>query len=177
MNKDPGASSLIWEGLEIPADIPPFSLSDALTHSARFAMLAAQMGYRGYLNIDAIITDSGELMFNEVNARWGGGLALHVIGERLLGPRYADDHVVSSLRNARPAPLPEVLRLLQERRLHFDGDSREGVLVVAYDPTLADPMECLIVGSSRHRLREIEDTLLDALNGLAPAKMPAEAMN
>ena len=98
-DRKPNAKELVWIGLDIPAEIPSFSSANALTMSVQFAMLAAQIGYRGPINIDAIITDSGELIFNESNARWGGGLVLHTLGERLLGKRYADNHVLSSLRD------------------------------------------------------------------------------
>ncbi|AXE22218.1 hypothetical protein C0216_01065 [Streptomyces globosus] len=160
---DPGSTELVWVGLDIPAALPPALSAQAVHHSLRLAELTAQVGYRGHINIDAIATASGDLVFNEVNARWGGGLVAHDICERLLGSGYADRHVAATVRDVPPAPLDAVLRTLREERLHFSRDSSEGVFVLACDPSLVTPMECLVVGATRDRVREIEAQLRKAL--------------
>ncbi|MGW1194279.1 preATP grasp domain-containing protein [Streptomyces sp. NPDC002536] len=162
-DSDPEAAELVWVGLDIPAELPPFLSAQALTFSTRLATLIAQLGYRGHLNIDAIATDTGDIVFNEVNARWGGGLVAHDICARLLGERYADGHVASTVRDVQPAPLDDVLCILREHGLHFDRATREGVLVLACDPLLGNSMECLVVGATRDRVREIEAQLRAAL--------------
>lgn len=162
-DSNPNAKELVWVGLDIPADLPPFSSANALTMSAQFAMRAAQIGYRGPINIDAILTDSDEIIFNESNARWGGGLVLHMLGDRLLGKGYADQHVLSSLRDVKIPPKSEVLRVLQEYNLHFNPETKEGVLVLAYDTHEIDTMECLLIGASRSRVRQIETMLRKAV--------------
>ena len=68
---DPNAKELIWVGLEIPAELPDPWLHQAMVHGNRLAQFASGLGYRGYLNIDAIVTDGGELIFNEVNGALG----------------------------------------------------------------------------------------------------------
>ncbi|RVU20485.1 hypothetical protein EOT10_27870 [Streptomyces antnestii] len=155
---------LVWVGLDIPADLPPFSFGSAVTEAAKFAHLAADLGYQGYINIDAILTDSGELLFNESNARWGGGTILHAISERLVGTRYSDTHNVSSLRDVPPVPLPEALALLAEQEIAFDKSQGRGVIILACDPRLANMMECLIIGSSLDENRKIEGDLRKAVD-------------
>ncbi|MFI6683218.1 peptide ligase PGM1-related protein [Streptomyces sp. NPDC050485] len=162
-DSDPTSTELVWIGLDIPAELPPYLSANALNLSLRLATLVAEIGYRGHINIDAIATDTGELLFNEVNARWGGGLVAHNICERLIGERYADTHVISTLRDVPPASLSDVLRVLGERDLHFSRASQEGVLVLACDPLLTNNMECLVVGASRDRVREIEAKLREAM--------------
>lgn len=160
---NPLAKELQWIGLEIPADIPSFSFANVLSYTMQLVMLAAQIGYRGYLNIDAIITDENELIFNEVNARWGGGTILHTIGERLLGKQYADRYVLSSLRDVACPPLRDVINILQENNLHFNFASKEGILIVGCDEILTNTMECLLIGSSTSRVRELEKQLIKSL--------------
>lgn len=164
---DPGATSLDWIGLELPADVPAFTLANALTWSARYAQAAAQAGYRGYINIDALQAETGELIFNESNARWGGGLALHAVAARLLGTRYADTHFVRNLRDVRPVPLNDLLKVLDDRDLLFTAEAGEGVVVLAADPALSDPAECLLIGPSQERNHAIETAFRDVVGGPA----------
>ncbi|SDH92842.1 hypothetical protein SAMN05192558_103251 [Actinokineospora alba] len=164
---DPEATSLAWVGLELPADVPAFTLASALTWSMRFAMAAAQLGYRGYINIDALQAETGELIFNESNARWGGGLALHAVGERLLGPRYADTHFVRNLRDVNPVPLNDLLKVLGDNDLLFSRQAHEGVVVLAADPALVEPAECLIIGPSQERNHALEAAFRDVVSGLS----------
>lgn len=169
---DPAAGELVWVGLELPADLPSGTASRALTAAARMVGLAAALGYRGHINIDAIRTTDGAVLFNEVNARWGGSLALHTIGARLLGPDYADHHVISGLRDIPPLPLPDALRILRAEGLAFSADTEEGVVVVGIDPDLGAPLECVAVAPSRARAREIEAGLRRAT---APAVLTGGA--
>jgi hypothetical protein len=164
VDSNPEATCLVWVGLDIPAKLPSTSFANAISLSTRFATTAAGMGYRGYINIDAIVAEgTNELIFNEVNARWGGCSVLHCVGERLLGPQYADNHVLSSVRNIQAPPLAEVLRILQGKNLQFMPDKKEGVLVLACDELLTNTMECLLIASDFDRVRIIEETLMDAL--------------
>jgi hypothetical protein len=152
----PGTPYLVWEGLDLPADLRPATAAQALTQSAQLAAVCAGIGFRGHLNIDAILTADGRLFFNEINARFGGGTTLHHIGAMLFGERYADDHVISGLRTVNPITLPDAVELLRAHGLHYTAESGEGVLVVTYDSDLVRPTECVVVGPNRARVREIE---------------------
>ncbi|MFD6297239.1 hypothetical protein ACFWFU_20760 [Streptomyces sp. NPDC060235] len=165
----PQAKDLVWVGLDIPVDLPPFALGNAVTEAAKFARCAADLGYQGYINIDAILTSSGELFFNESNARWGGGTIMHAISERLLGPCYADDHAVSSLRDVPPVPLDQVLALLRKHRIAFDPATGEGVIVLACDPDRTNMMECLVLSHSLAENRKIEMVLRKEIDVLRSA--------
>ena len=156
---EPGAPRKVWLGLEIPADLPPGTAARALTESAQIAGTVAQLGYRGRINVDGVFTEDGSFFFSEVNARWGGCTSLHSIGERLLGPAYADDHVISGLRVVTPMRLPDAVALLRGHGLHFSPESGEGVLVLGCDGHLAKATECVLIGRTRERVREIEERL------------------
>lgn len=158
-----------WVGLEIPADVPAFTIAEALSQSAIFVAAIASMGYRGYLNVDAIVDGDGRLIFNEVNVRWGGGLVLHTIGARLLGPRYADRYVISSVRNVKPSSLPATLEGLRRHDLAFSPGADEGVVVVAVDPAGSNDTECLVLAATRSRISELETMLRQAVSELSVA--------
>ena len=65
-----------WGGLEWPlAALVPNAVVDSARHDAiRFIEMAARVGFRGYINIDAVYDERGRYWFNETNGRWGGGL-------------------------------------------------------------------------------------------------------
>jgi hypothetical protein len=156
---DAKATELVWVGLDTPTELPHASLAHALMHAGRFAALMARVGCRGHMNIDAIVTTQGELLFNESNVRWGGGSSLHAIGERLLSPRFADEYALSLVRDVKCPPRPEVVRMLSESSLRFSPSAREGVIVLACEEHEAGAMECLVIGRSRPRVRELERSL------------------
>jgi hypothetical protein len=153
-----------WIGLELPSSLRPSALAQALMYGSLFAKAVADVGYRGYMNIDGIVDRNGRVIFNEINARWGGGLVLHTIGSRLLGPSYADTHIVSSLRNVRPAPFAETVEVLQRKGIYFDPQSREGVLVVAHGPNATDDTECVVIAASQDRILQLADLTAEALD-------------
>lgn len=150
------ATELVWVGLDTPTSLPHFSLANAVTHAGRFAALAAQVGCRGHINIDAIVTDEGELLFNESNVRWGGGTSLYTIGVNLLGRRFADQHCLSFVRDIQAPPRSETLVELARAELRYSNERREGILVLACEEDRAGSMECLIIADTRERVREIE---------------------
>lgn len=164
---DPHAKHLFWIGLELPADVKPASYASAVSLATGFTKLAAQIGYRGHINIDAIVTDRGDLLFNEANGRWGGGTVLHSVARILLGPQFGETHVISSFRDVAAPDLPTTLAALEDRGLHFDPRRNEGVVVLACDDVFTHTIEALVIGHTRDRLRYLEAQLLDAMRSVA----------
>jgi hypothetical protein len=162
-NDDPSAKELEWIGLEIPAQLPPYASAVAVSESMKFAQLAGDLGYRGYVNIDAIVTDRGEVIFNEVNGRWGGCTILHIVAERLLGSGYGDRAHLVARRNIRTAPFETVTKTLKESGIAFTKDKKEGVIILSCDERVDTITECLILASSRERALELEAQLLKVL--------------
>jgi len=161
---DANETELVWIGLDTPTSTPHSSLANALSFSYRLVELMARIGCRGHINIDAIVTIEGELMFNESNLRWGGGTSLHTIGQTLLGTNFADEHMLSLVRGMKCPPRAETVRVLHEHALQFSADSQEGVIILASDEHEAGTMECLVIGRSRQRVRELEVSLRGALD-------------
>ena len=154
-----GSAHWTWEGLEIPTTLPAYTRACFLTLAGRLADRMADLGHVGHLNIDAIRTPDGRLYFNEVNARFGGGLVLHTIAARILGAGYADHHVITSVRDLPPADLSTVQSTLQAAGLDLHPMTGEGVVVVAADPCANVPTECLVLAGTRAGTRELEGRL------------------
>jgi hypothetical protein len=145
-----------WVGLDLPAHVPRQLLDTSIGHSIRFAEFAKGLGYRGLINIDAIVTSEGRLFFNESNARWGGGTVLDSLGRRLLGDDYVDKFFLSSVRDIRSPCRTRAEQLIRQETLHFSELTKCGALILACGESEEGTMECLIVAPSRERARVIE---------------------
>ncbi|WP_245287021.1 hypothetical protein [Bradyrhizobium sp. Tv2a-2] len=156
---DGSERSLVWTGLEIPSDISICRSSAAYAHACRFVELVRTLGYRGLINVDAILSVDGQLLFNEANGRWGGGSVLHSIALRLLGPDYSDHYVISSVRNVKSRSLRATIDYLANEGCLFDTAHRQGVIPLADDPE-TETVECLVIARDRLIGRNLEDRLL-----------------
>jgi Pre ATP-grasp domain/PGM1 C-terminal domain len=154
-----------WVGLDLPLKLGTWSYTEVISRAREFLEVVAVIGYRGYVNIDGLITPEGDLVFHEINARWGGSLVYHSIAARLLGRSYADSHVVSSVLNIKPGPFSELLHAVRSAGLAYSSDTCEGVLILASDSDLGGGAECLIVGTSEERVRALEADLRSCTEG------------
>ncbi len=154
--------ALVWTGLELPSDLSNEQYSTAYAHAYRFVELARTLGYRGMINIDAIFSIDGRLLFNEANGRWGGGSVLHSIADRLLGADWSHSYVISSVRNVRLNSLQTALDCFVDEGLLFDRIHKEGVIPLAADQE-AGTVECLVIARDRLVGRNFEHRLLTML--------------
>ncbi|SFN84291.1 hypothetical protein SAMN05216573_12366 [Bradyrhizobium sp. Rc3b] len=156
---DRSERALIWTGLELPSDLDDEQWLTAQAHAYRFVALVRNLGYRGMINIDAIIADDGRLLFNEANGRWGGGSVLHSIAVRLLGFDYSGCNVILSVRNVRSQSLQAAHDRFVQDEILFDRTRKEGVIPLASDAE-AGTVECLVIARDRPAARDLEDRLL-----------------
>ncbi|WP_407169224.1 hypothetical protein [Bradyrhizobium sp. ORS 111] len=154
-SKDRSERALVWTGLELPSDMSNRQRSIAHAHAYRFAELARTLGYRGLINIDAIFSTDGRLLFNEANGRWGGGSVLHSIAARLLGSDYSDSCVVSSVRDVRSSSLRAAIDHFAKRGWLFDDTRKEGLIPLAADQD-AGTVECLVIAHDRLSARNLQ---------------------
>ena len=150
---------LIWEGLEIPAQGPIHTMTVLNGESMRFANLASQMGYRGLINIDAIITANNRILFNEVNGRWGGGTVMHFLALDLLGSEYSNKFVISSFRNIKAKSFECLLESIKHLNLDYFPNKEEGCVIIASNEIYGD-YECLFFAKSTERLTELFKSLM-----------------
>ncbi|WP_225704516.1 preATP grasp domain-containing protein [Bradyrhizobium cenepequi] len=161
-SEDRSERALVWTGLELPSDLSNEQCATAYAHAYRFVELARTLGYCGMINIDAIFSIDGRLLFNEANGRWGGGSVLHSIADRLLGPDYSRSYVISSVRNVRLSSLRMAVDYLVDEGLLFDSTHKEGVIPLAADQE-AGTVECLVIARDRLVGRNLEHRLLTML--------------
>ncbi|WP_316162865.1 peptide ligase PGM1-related protein [Bradyrhizobium sp. SZCCHNRI20481] len=161
---DPAAASLFWVGLELPAALAPARLAEATLHCGRLLQLAAMMGYRGHINIDAIITPAGRLLFNEANARWGGGTVLHEVATRLLGAGFTASHVAASFRDVPSPGFRRLVALLEASGLAFNASNCTGIVVLACDDAHTQTFEALVIAPSSTVARAMERRLLELVH-------------
>ncbi|WP_405652626.1 peptide ligase PGM1-related protein [Streptomyces sp. NBC_00019] len=152
-----------WVGLHLPARLPGNELVEATLHCSRLVELCARIGYRGYINVDGIVTPDGRMFFNEVNARLGGGLSLHLIGRALLGDGFASRHHLMSLRDVPPRDFALLLETLADSGIGFSPDRKEGVVVVGYDPSRQRTVECLLLAADPDATKRLERELRTAI--------------
>lgn len=167
---DPAIPELFWVGLELPAQLPPAALAEASTHCSRFLQLAATMGYRGHINIDAIITDTGRLLFNEVNARWGGGTVLHDLATRLVGPDFPNTHVAASFRDVPSPRFARLRRCLQDSEIAYDPARQHGIVILACDDEHSHSFEAFVLARTRDGARALEQRLVEVLDSKPAAE-------
>ncbi|WP_083742127.1 preATP grasp domain-containing protein [Bradyrhizobium mercantei] len=160
---DPAATSLFWVGLQLPAVLPAARLAEATLHCGRMLQLAAMMGYRGHINIDAIITSDNQLLFNEANARWGGGTVLHEVASRLLDSGFTASHVAASFRDVPSPGFGRLVALLERSGLAFSAGNRCGIVVLACDDVNTHTFEALVIAKGCHEARAMEQRLLEML--------------
>lgn len=161
---DPQAPDMFWVGLELPAALPPAFSAEAMLHCGRLLGLAAAMGYRGHINFDAILTCDGDLLFNEVNARWGGGTVLHEVAARLLGNNFTASHVAASFRDVPSPGFGPLVALLERNGLAYDGGRRDGIVILACDDLHTHCFEALVIARNGDAARAMERRLVDLLD-------------
>lgn len=156
-----------WKGsVYPPQNLTPRLHAHLGAYMQQVAIAAQQLGYHGPMNIDAIVTASGELLFNEFNGRVGGTTGIDTIGRRLLGQDYLDHHVLAS-RIAVPAPGSAILtKALKEQGLLFTPGSDHGVIIYNDTTEETGTVEYVVVGRGWEETSQREEQLGRVLNEL-----------
>ncbi|MET9697813.1 peptide ligase PGM1-related protein [Streptomyces sp. NPDC006529] len=124
----------IWNGFVMPAqDLSAQVLETISLHALRLAGAMSSFGYRGLVNIDAIVAPNGRVWFNEVNARLGGCTHLHHLATALLGPQWERHHVLVAHNDLSVTSVPRLLEALNESGSAFNPATGTGVVITADD--------------------------------------------
>lgn len=156
-----------WKGsVYPPQNLTPRLHAQLGAYMQQVAIVAQQLGYHGPMNIDAIVTRSGELLFNEFNGRVGGTTGIDTIGRRLLGQDYLDHYVLASRIDV-PAPACDVLaKVLNEQGLLFTRGSGHGVIIYNDTTEETGTVEYVVVGRGWDETSRDEEQLRRVLSGL-----------
>ena len=145
-----------FAGLEIPSAMPPFQAARFISGAMDLARLAKDVGFLGPLNVDGIVTESGRVLFNEINGRFGGSSHVHYLAELMIGPGYGDQVTVLT-RNKIAAPhLQDVLEIMDAECLAFAQETGEGIILTGDDTARTGSLGIMAIGTSRARAESIE---------------------
>ncbi|KOX29816.1 MULTISPECIES: hypothetical protein [unclassified Streptomyces] len=149
----------VWNGFAIPpVALDPAAERQMLESSLAMARTIRQLGYRGYLNCDSIVTPEGEVLFSEVNARVGGCTHVHAAARRLLGDDYLDGYTLLT-RNDLPVRDFAKLALAVERDPRLTPDGESGAVVLVDDSPYTHTVEYLVYDRGPEAAEETERLL------------------
>ena len=150
----------ILVGLEMPlSDMPEGPRKMFFAEVLRMAQMMENFGYSGLVNIDAIVSGSGDLWFNEVNARMGGSTHLNHIAETLAGSDWASTHVLLSRFSVRAPAFSSLLDSLLLENLSWDPEKRMGVVIVADDTETSGTIEYVVLAPTWNEAHDLESRL------------------
>jgi hypothetical protein len=161
-----GTGGLVYDGGRLAQEIAPLDVErmgrahfDRLVEqSAKLAQAYWQLGYRGYLGIDAV-WDRRNVTFTEANARVSGSLHIYdAIGKGVVGTVCASDRVLTQYYAPRKWVVDDhdhFCRVLADTGSAYDRTTRLGVIAcVSIDLTLAGagrPIFCIVHDSESTR--------------------------
>jgi hypothetical protein len=147
----------VFIGFEMPTQaVGVFDAATMAAHSMDLARAAGERGFRGYMNIDSLLTTTGRLLFTEVNGRMGACTHIDVLARELVGPRYQATHVLLTRNRVQVPSLTASLRALEQAGLGFDHGRGEGCVVAAEGVAATGTLEYLIFAPDLDRARELE---------------------
>lgn len=146
----------ILSGLVMPCVLPAYQLADFIANTTELARLCCDLGYDGLINIDGIVTVGGDVIINEINGRVGACSHVHHILQTVAGPHYGSNLVVLSHSKTIAMPIDDVFRILEERQLGFDAQTRRGIIVVSEDAAQTGHLGYISIAASREEAGKLE---------------------
>ncbi|MFI7235657.1 peptide ligase PGM1-related protein [Streptomyces cyaneofuscatus] len=160
-------------GFVMPAqDLPAGVRQEVSDQALRLAAGMRDFGYRGLVNIDAIVSPHSQVWFNEVNARLGGGTHLHHLAAHLLGPDWDHHHVLISRDDLPAAGIPQLLSALDDHHLAFDPATGTGVVITGDDTLNRGTAEYAVLAPDLQAARHLETRLRSLTPAAAAGSMP-----
>ncbi|SER90316.1 hypothetical protein SAMN05216188_11769 [Lentzea xinjiangensis] len=153
--------SPVLSGIILPAQPPsPEQLAELLLLGRRMCEPFRDMGYRGVLSPDAILTPDGELLFTEMNARITGCSHLHIaIAECAGGRERLGDRVVLEQGGWRVPSFGAAVDVLDRSGLALDPATRAGVVLGLDLTRLNGTVRCCFVAEDLPAALEMQRRL------------------
>lgn len=167
----------LFAGFEIPGRIPAYQQARFVSGAIDLARLAQGLGFTGLIDVDGIITCDGEVIYCEVNGRYGGCSHVHHLAERLLGSGYGDTHTILTRNGVRAPFFGDVLRLIEDHNLSLTAESGEGILITAEDTGRTGTLDYVIAADDRDRAYEIELWFLAQLREMLDEHQPQKRIS
>lgn len=154
----------IWVGFEIPSSkLAPYQLGEFLSLSMKLADIARSRGYIGKISCDAMRTQEGQILFNEVNGRLGGCTHIHVLASYLFGRHYGDNYTLLTRNRVKAGQFQRVLHLLDNEGLLYTSERGQGVVILSEDTHRTGTIEYMLAASEKIEAYEMEQRTLAIL--------------
>ncbi len=153
-----------WTGFDIPGFENQNELATFLSLATRYVELVKENGFRGILDIDAIITDSSEVFLSECNGRLGGCTHLHQLAETQLGKGYIGNYHLSTSMEKLIKDIGPLLHNLESSPLQFNPTSKTGVIITSYCKSEYGKFEYMVIGRSKAEANMLERQFLDLVS-------------
>ncbi|MFT7144286.1 MAG: hypothetical protein ACI8QY_000334 [bacterium] len=158
-----GEFALQWHGFEMPATLPPHSAARLSSACTKWAKLCADLGYRGMINIDSIVTSDDKIIINEVNGRMGGCSHIHHVAETVLGKNYGDHYFINTRINVQAPDFNTLINSAPYKGMLFDRSVKRGVIVLVNDNIFTNTIQYMIISDCKEDLDLRERAFIDAL--------------
>ncbi len=121
----------------------------------------AKFGYRGYMDMDLVISKDDKVYAVESNLRRTGGTHINEIAKTILGPRYSRRyHLLATdleLNKRKKFNFEKINKLMAD--VLFDPVNKKGVIFVNADMLEVDNLFVLVVGRSFGEITEVINKL------------------
>ncbi len=162
----------LFAGFEIPGRIPAYQLAQFISGATELVRLAQDLGFTGLIDVDGIITCDGQIIFCEVNGRYGGASHIHYLAEKLLGAGYGNTHTLLT-KNGVAAPLfGDLVRIIEDQALNLTAQRCEGILITAEDTARTGTLDYVVAADDRARAYDIERWFIAVLEGAHDEHQP-----
>lgn len=114
-------------------NVPQYLMDELISEGRRLANIYRDIGYRGFLSADAILTPENEIIFTEMNCRIGGSLHIYeAIANYLV--RANDEPIRTVTQHHSPITwkigrLEEVFKTISACGVAYNKETRKGVII------------------------------------------------
>lgn len=113
-----------------PVGLSPISVAEIIDQGHRLSVALHNMGYRGILSADAIVTPEGQVMFSEYNGRITGSTHIYsTVGKRLVGEQWMKKRVLLERRGWTAPSFQAAVDNLYHSGLTYDHEQKTGVVL------------------------------------------------
>lgn len=136
----------------VPApDVPSDALGRLMVAGHALAEGLQAAGYRNVVSLDAILLESGEVLFTEWNGRITASTHIYRnIGRRLVGSDFNRCRVLGEFVGWQVPSFPAAVARLDEAGMHYDRATRTGVVLVkGFNPEDSTVRYCAVAESAQ----------------------------
>jgi hypothetical protein len=148
---------------EVPLrDLEDDTKVQLVKHGRTLAQFYRQLGYRGYLSVDAVVTPKRKVIFTEVNARFTSSTHLYeVIAHKIVNVNREPDRTIMQYTSPITWSVPNLkmfLNTVNDLGFAYNTDTRQGVIAampVIESETGSQVIFCVVSKDSSERDRMV----------------------